>query len=243
MFPNLTESLEFPIIKNRTTFEQILPVSLNISKFDKTLLTVPANLKDFINSYARHKEIFDLQERHENMILDTNKKFFSDNYLMGIFMFILVIISVLTTTLPIYLLCKHKKIRALIASLVLHQIKEVSTEMQPTNSECRTLTIFNNILTILSLILVTFLHYRKSNFCKRHRFSNAVKIMILISDVPNYIPIKLCKTASSIHLFKIIGTLKAENIKLIKNYLWDTLEIDWKEVTVTFNGKKLIYLE
>ena len=33
--------------------------------------------------------------------------------------------------------------------------------------------------------------------------------------------------------------LKAKNIKLIKNYLWDTLEIDWKEVTVTFNGNKI----
>ena len=63
--------------------------------------------------------------------------------------------------------------------------------------------------------------------------------MIFISDVQNYIPIKLCKTAGSIHLFKIRGTLKAENIKLNKNYLWDTLEIDWKEVTVTFNGNKI----
>ena len=51
--------------------------------------------------------------------------------------------------------------------------------------------------------------------------------MIFISDVQNYILIKLCKTAGTIHLFKITGTLKAENIKLIKNYLWDTLEIDW----------------
>ena len=63
--------------------------------------------------------------------------------------------------------------------------------------------------------------------------------MIFISDVQNYVPIKLCKTAGSIHLFKIIGTLKAKNIKLIKNNLWDTLEIDWKEVTVTFNGDKI----
>ena len=63
--------------------------------------------------------------------------------------------------------------------------------------------------------------------------------MIFISDVQNYVPIKLCKTAGSIHLFKIIGTLKAENIKLIKNYLWDTLEIDWKEVTVTFNSDRI----
>ena len=33
--------------------------------------------------------------------------------------------------------------------------------------------------------------------------------------------------------------LKVENIKLNTNYLWDTLEIDWKEVTVTFNGYKI----
>ena len=33
--------------------------------------------------------------------------------------------------------------------------------------------------------------------------------------------------------------LKAKNIKLNINDLWDTLEIDWKEVTVTFNGNKI----
>ena len=57
MFPNLTESLEFLIIKNRTTFKQTRPISLNISKFDKTL-TVSTDLKQFISSYTKQKEIF-----------------------------------------------------------------------------------------------------------------------------------------------------------------------------------------
>ena len=63
--------------------------------------------------------------------------------------------------------------------------------------------------------------------------------MIFISEVQYYVPIKLCKTAGSIHLFKIIGTLKPENIKINKNYIWDTLEMDWKEVRVTFNDNKI----
>ena len=71
-------------------------------------------------------------------------------------------------------------------------------------------------------------------------FSNAVKIMIFISDVQYHIPIKLWKTAGSIHLFKIIGMLKPENIKLNKNYIWATVEIDWKEVSVIFNDNKII---
>ena len=149
-------------------------------------------------------------------------------------------ISLISTTLVIYLFCKHKHIRTLVASLKLHKIKEVeaSSSSKETNSECKTLAYIGIILTVLSLIIVTFLHYRKSRLCKGYKFSNAVKIMLFISDVQNYVPIKLCKTAGSIHLFKIKGTLNTRNIKVNKNYLWDTLEVDWKEVTVTFNDNK-----
>ena len=45
---NLTETLEVPIMKNRTTFKQILPVSLNMYNLTE-LLTTPRNLKDFIH--------------------------------------------------------------------------------------------------------------------------------------------------------------------------------------------------
>ena len=86
-FPNLTESLEFPIIRNKTTFGQTLPISLNVSKFDPTLMTASSNLKEFINSYTNNKEIFDLQERHNNTEVKSNinKKFFSDIYIIDIF--------------------------------------------------------------------------------------------------------------------------------------------------------------
>ena len=43
--------------------------------------------------------------------------------------------------------------------------------------------------------------------------------IICILDVQNYVPIKLCKTIGSIHLFKIIGTFKAKDIKLNKKLL------------------------
>ena len=99
----------------------------------------------------------------------------------------------------------------LIASLVLHQVKEVGTVTQKEiNSECKTLAYITLVLTILGVVMVAILHYRNSKFCKGHTFSNTVKIMIFISDVQNYIPIKLCKTAGSIHLFKITGKHKAK---------------------------------
>ena len=123
-FTNLTGSLELPIIKNKTTFEQTLSISLNVSKFDPTLLTASSNLNDFIYQYTHDKEIFNLQERHDNMKLATNKYFFSANYIIDVFLLITVIISLLATTLTVYLLCKHKKPRMLMAVLFYIKLKK-----------------------------------------------------------------------------------------------------------------------
>ena len=63
-------------------FKQTQPISLNVSKFDSTLLTASDNLKDFIYQYTHDKEIFDLQERCDSMELITSKHFFSENYII-----------------------------------------------------------------------------------------------------------------------------------------------------------------
>ena len=181
-FPNLTESLAIMIITNKTTFEQTLPNSLNESNFDFNLLTASSNLKEFVHQYTCKKEIFHLKERHENdnMALITNRYFFSDNYVMDVFLFITAIISLLATTLIIYLLCKHRKPTTLIASLVLQQVKEVGAVTQKEiNTECKILTYMSLALTILGLVMVEILHYRKSKLCRGHMFSNAV----LINDI------------------------------------------------------------
>ena len=73
MSPDFTESLQVLLIKDRTIYEQILSINLNISGFDKTLLHASTTLEDFINTYTVKKEIFDLQERHETTILNTSK--------------------------------------------------------------------------------------------------------------------------------------------------------------------------
>ena len=227
-FPNLTDS--FPLIKDRTTYKQPLPINLSILDFDRSLLHAPTNLKNFVQFYTKNKEIFDLEERHVSRTINySSKHFFLNNYIVDIFMFASSVISLISTTLIIYLFSKHKQIRMVMTSLILHKIKDIEASSNGTNSECKTLAYIRIMLTVLSLMIVTFLHYRKSRFCKGQKFSNMVKIMLFISDIQNYVPVKLCKTVGSIHLFKIKGTLKPEDIKLNKNYLWDAMEIDWKE--------------
>ena len=61
--------------------------------------------------------------------------------------------------------------------------------------------------------------------------------MLFISDVQYYVPVKLCRTAGSIHLFKITGRLTILKVRLNKHYVWAVLEVDWSKIRVTFNGK------
>ena len=122
-----------------------------------------------MHDYANNKESFDLKERHVSTVVslnNSNKNFFSNNYIVDIFMFTSSIISLISTTLVIYVFCKHKHIRTLVASLILHKIKEVEASSKETNSECKTLAYIGILLTVLSLIIITFLHYRKSRLCK-----------------------------------------------------------------------------
>ena len=137
------------------------------------------------------KQIFDLQQRHTTHTFSPYKNFFL-NQIVNIFTFTSSIISIIPLTLVIYLFCKHKHIRTIVASLILHKAKEVEAKSstETNNSECSTLAYMGMALTILSMAIVIFLHYRKSKFCRGHRFTNVVKIVLFISDKQHYILIK-----------------------------------------------------
>ena len=213
--------------------------NMDSRKYLTELRTYCNKIKPFVSYYSK---LIDSYNKTAYNILQSTKISFSIQ-IVNIFMFTSSIISIITIMLVIYSFCKHKHIRTIIASLILHKTKEVeansNSNSETNNYECRTLAYIGMVLTALSMITVIFLLYRKSKLCRAYRFSNIIKIVLFISDVQNYIPIKLCKTSDSIHLFKIKGTLKPRDIKLNRNYFWDTLEINWNKIILTFNDNKI----
>ena len=115
------------------------------------------------------KEIFDLEERHDNTDENLpNKNFFSNNFIVDVFLFIIARISLLVTALAIYLLCKHEKLRTLVASFALQQVREVgaATTQEDVIMTCSCKILFYIVLAlcISFLCLVSaVLHTRKLN--------------------------------------------------------------------------------
>ena len=188
---NLMEELEFPILTNKTTSEFTLPVFLIKSKFNDSLLSAPQTLKDYIAQYKHEKEIFDLKERHDidELELDTSyKNFITNNFIVGIFIFIIAIILVITTIIIIYTLCKHNKLRTLVVSLALQQVKEVkAVTTKEEDYTCKCTSQFYIILAlsiaIIGLVIFAILQDRRIKLCRGQLFSNVVKIMLFISDI------------------------------------------------------------
>ena len=173
IFPNLTDSLT--LVRDKTNFEQPLPIHINIPHYDSSLNNRPTKLKDFLNNYIHtsDKEFFYLQQKHAIHTSSPYKNFFL-NQIVSIFTFITSIISIVTIMLFIYSFCKPKHIRTIIASLILYKTKEVEANSklntEVNDSECGTLAYIVMALTILSMTAVIFLHFRKSKLCRGHRF-------------------------------------------------------------------------
>ena len=71
---------------------------------------------------------------------------------------------------------------------------------------------------------------------RKHQYSNTIKIMMFFPNIKSYVPIKLCKTSGSIHLFQLMGNIQREDVILHRNKIWDILDIDWQNIMVTVNG-------
>ena len=130
---NLTD--HHSIDRSITEYEQVLPIHINISgtNFDSSLYSRPSRLRDFVYKQIQDnsQEIFDLQKRHTPHTSLPYKNFFS-NTIVNIFTFTSSIISMITIILVVYLYCKHKHIRTIIASLILHKVKEVGKQTNKT---------------------------------------------------------------------------------------------------------------
>ena len=64
-FDDTIEDLGIPVLKNWTTLEQILPVSLDIFEFDPKLLSAPKTLRDLVVQYKNGREILKRKEQKE----------------------------------------------------------------------------------------------------------------------------------------------------------------------------------
>ena len=140
------------------------------------------------------------------------------------------------------MLYRQSKLKALATNIAMQRIKAVeASDVSNMLCTCKTQLYIMGMLIIITLGMLYLVtnKLRISSFFKGCLFSNNTKILLFISNSYSYVPIKLCRVAQSIHLFWIRGRLNPENVKLKKNWIWDVLEIDWSNSSITLNDNEI----
>ena len=238
-FDELIDTLDIPVFHNITKQEHVLPISLESDGFDEELLSAPKTLRDLVEKYKQKRISFDKQ--HDILDDEKNDDSFTgtsifDHLAFDIFILSMAIILVVIIFLVIKLIFKGEKMQALLTNLaIVNGAKAINEENKAVTKEYWIVTIWLSLILFCVLFLTIEKLYRMPIF-RKYRYSNTTKVMLFISDIKSYVPIKLCKTSGSMHLFKLNGSVNKENIMLHKNTIWDVIEVDWRLVTVTLNG-------
>ena len=239
-FKNLLEESSKPISQNWMTQEQILLISLKTFEIDPKLINAPKTLRELVIQYKGKKNALDKKEQDlEKPETNAGFQLFLNSFLVDVLIFTAMLITLIITLIVMIMLYRQSKLKALVTNIAMQRIKAVEaadmSDMLCTQWYIMGMLI---IITFGMLYLVTN-KLRKTSFCKGHLFSNNTKILLFISNAHSYVPIKLCRVAGSIHLFQIKRRLNPENVKLKKNWIWDVLEIDWSDISITLNNNEI----
>ena len=205
-FESAIENLNAYISTNWTTQKQILPVSIESYEYDPKLLSTPKTMKDLVTQYKYRKEMVEKNEQKEIEEAKISSKFgsFLNSFLVDVFLFIAALITVIITLVVMYMVCRQSKLKALVANLALQHTKAVeATDPATRYCICKPNWYIVGLLLIILLVIIYLVmnKIRKSYLCKGCLFPNMTNIMLFVSNTTNYVPIRLCRIAGSIHLF------------------------------------------
>ena len=201
-------------------------------------------MKDFLTQYKYRKEITEKQNQNEIEEAQISSKLgsFLDSFMVDMLLFIAALITIVVTLVVMYMVCRQSKLKALIANIALQHTKAVEAANSPTRYCIYKPNWYIMGLLLIMLLGITYLlmcKVRKSCLFKGHLFSNIPKIVLFISNATTYVPKKLNRIAGSISLFKLRGRLTIESVRFKRNWIWDVLEIDWRDVNMTINGNPI----
>ena len=181
---------------------------------------------------------------HVNVSHHTTKSNFKgliSSFIANIIGFAAALLTIITALVVIYIVTRHSKLKTLAANIALQHITTVkAAALNPDHIICE--SGLEKMLLIIILAVITIMaiaKVRKSRIFKGKLFSNSIKVKLFIADNHCYIPLHLNKLAGSVHLLKLHGILRKENLILRKNWIWDVLEIDWTDMYLLQDHKEI----
>ena len=158
------------------------------------MINAPKTLQELAIQYRNKKNILDKKEQELDKPKEESKfQSFLNSFLANVLIFTAALITLIITLIIIYIVYRQSKLKALVANIAMQHIKAVeAADVSDILCTCKTQWYIMGMLIIITsgmLYLVTN-KLRKTSFCKGHLFCNNTKILLFISNIHSYVPIK-----------------------------------------------------
>ena len=198
---------------------------------------------------------FSLGPRQDYPIGHHKKGSFLFHLALHVFYFTTGIVVIVSVGPQIYACIKQGKLKTLVATMALYKAPSVdangtlplSAPIIPNEGHTKYVCLdlwINALVTLASLgTIIAFLmvRCRKRTLCRGLEYATACHIYVFISRNDRYSPIKLRSTTGLLYNFVTNQRLPIEALELHRGCPWDSMHINWGEVTLT-NGDTEIRL-
>ena len=253
--PGMTqEELTFPL--DLSSNAEFLGQDPN-RKYPILLMCEPQSLSALRSSLrARRtgrKYPFSLGPRQDYPIGHHKKGSFLFHLALHIFYFTTGIVVIVSVGPQIYACIKQGKLKTLVATMALYKVPSVDTNgtlplsapIIPNEGHAKYVCLdpwINALVTLASLgTIIAFLMVRcgKRTLCRGLEYATACHIYVSISRNDRYSPIKLRSTTVLLYNFVTNQRLPIEALELHRGCPWDSMHINWGEVTLTNGDTKI----
>ena len=229
-----------------------LPLSFTIIQILFCLLTPQTLCEDYFNPSLHGTpfpkiSLFSPVVQHTKIKKSTKGSFLVSTIAHTIYLTTTCVVVALIAP-QVYLACKDKKLKTLVAALTLQRIPSIqalSAFEIPGNKEAKFIcqdpwvSITITIITVVTIIVYLYKVCRKMTFFRGYLLDSTCTVYIFLSHDCHHVPIKLRGASGPFHTFALTGQLRDHNVELIKHTLWDTLNIKWINTTLNTNGKRI----
>ena len=104
--------------------------------------------------------------------------------------------------------------------------------------------LISGLLTFLSTMSVAIMMYQQwknRNLCRGYLYNNTFQVKLVLGEDTHYLSLRIRKIVGHLHRVSINRIPTPEQIRLVRNWLWDTFVINWNE-TELLNGEEIVDL-
>ena len=220
----------------------------------QSLAALCSSLRAWDAAPSDRKSPFSFGPRQAYPIGHHKKGSFLFHLALHIFYFSTGIIVFVSIGPQLYARIKQGKLKTLVTTMALYKVPgadalngtlPLSAPIIPNEGHAKYVCLdpwVNALVTLASLgTIVAFLmvRCRKHTLCRGLEYATACHIYVFISRNDRYSPIKLCSTTGLLYNFVTNQRLPIEAIELHRGCPWDSMHINWGEVTLTNGDTKI----